>query len=76
MKFLLFPQGGIFERSFARGQRAAVRAMNQSVGMQGFEILANRNLRGFELLGKFSDEDPSLAIQEIEDGAAAFFVEH
>jgi hypothetical protein len=66
----------LFRSSFARGERSAVRAVNQAVRMQGFEILANRNLGGFELLGKFSDEDPSLTIQDIEDSATAFFVEH
>lgn len=76
VELLLFAQGGIFERSFARGQRSAVRAVDQAVSVQGFEILTNRNLGGFELLGKFRDEDSSLAIQHIEDGATAFFVKH
>jgi hypothetical protein len=49
-------------------------AVNQSVGMKGFEVLPNRNLRGCELLGKFSDKDSPLTVQQIENSAAAFFV--
>jgi hypothetical protein len=44
--------------------------------MQDFEILANRNLRGFEMAAKFGDQDTALAVEQIENGAAAFFVEH
>jgi hypothetical protein len=42
--------------------------------MQDFEILANRNLRGFELPGEFRYQHPALVIQQIEDGASSFFV--
>ena len=48
VKFLFLSQSGIFERAFACRQGAAVGSMDQSVGMQFLEVLANRNLRGFE----------------------------
>ena len=62
MQLFFFAQRGIFERAFARRQGAAMRAMDQSMGVKDFEILANRNLRGFELAGKFCDQDPSLMV--------------
>src|SRR5215469_14931410 len=76
VQLLFFTQRRIFERSFARRQRAAVRAVNQSVGMQDFEVFANRNLRGFEFAGKLGDQDSSLVVQQIDYGAATLFVEH
>ena len=44
VKFFFFAQRGIFESSVARGKRATVSAVNEAVGMEDFEILANRNL--------------------------------
>ena len=60
MQLLFFAQCRIFEGSFARGQSSAVRAMDESMRVKDFEILANRNLRGFELAGEFRDQDSSL----------------
>ena len=51
-------------------------AVNEAVGVEDFEILANRNLRGVELAGKFGDQNASLVGEQIENGAATFFVEH
>src|SRR5438309_4803575 len=76
IELFLFAQGGIFEGAFARGERSTMRAMHQSVSVQNFEILANRNLGSIELVSKFGDQNPSLSGQLIENGAAAFFVEH
>lgn len=53
-----------------------MRAMDESVGMQNFEIFTNRNLGCFELPGQFGNENPALMVDQVEDGAAAFFVEH
>jgi len=53
-----------------------VGAVHQTVSVESLEILANRNLRGFEVLGEFCDQNPALAGQQIEDGATPFFVEH
>jgi hypothetical protein len=44
VELFFLPQGWIFERTFAGGERAAVSAMDQAVGVQDLEILANRNL--------------------------------
>jgi hypothetical protein len=46
------------------------------VGVEDFEVLANRNLRSFELAGEFGDQNASLVGEQIENGAATFFVEH
>jgi hypothetical protein len=32
-----------------------VRPVNETLGVQNLKVLANRNLRGFELPGKISD---------------------
>ena len=50
--------------------------MHETMRMQDFQVFADGDLRRLELLGEFSDQDPSLVIQQIEDGAASFFVEH
>jgi hypothetical protein len=76
VQLLFFAQSWIFERAFARWQRASVRAMDQTMGMQDFQILPDSDLRSLELPGEFRNQNPSLVIQQIEDGAASFFVEH
>jgi len=76
VKFLFFSQRGVFECAFARGQGSAVSAVNQTVGMQDLEILANRNLGGFEMAAEFGDQDPALAVEQFDNGATTFFVEH
>jgi len=76
VKFFFFSERGVFERTLARGQSAAVSAVHQTVGMQDFEILANRNLRGFEMAAEFGDQDPALAVEQLDDSATTFFVEH
>jgi hypothetical protein len=76
VKLFFLPQRGVFECALARGQCSAVRAVHQTVGMQDFEILAYRNLRGFEMAAKFSDQDAALAVEQFDDGATTFFVEH
>ena len=76
MEFLFFAQRGIFERPLARGECAAMRAVDETVGVEDLKILANRNLRRFELAREFSDQNSALVGEQIEDGAAAFFVEH
>jgi hypothetical protein len=53
-----------------------VRAVNLAVSMQNFQILANRDLRSLEAVGEFPNQNPTLSIQEVEDCAAAFFVQH
>jgi hypothetical protein len=52
-----------------------VGAVNQSVSVQDLEVFANGHLRSLELVGEFSDQYSSLMIEEIKNGAAAFFVE-
>ena len=76
VQLLFFSKRGVFERTLARGQGPAVSAVHETVGMQDFEILANRNLRGFEMATKFGDQDPALAVEQLDDGATTFFVEH
>jgi hypothetical protein len=44
--------------------------------MQNLKVLANRDLRRFKLTGEFGDEHPALVREQIENGAAAFFVQH
>jgi hypothetical protein len=46
------------------------------VSVQDLEISANRNLGGFEVAGEFGDQNPALTAQQIEYGAASFFVQH
>jgi len=55
VEFFFFAERGIFESAIARGERAAVRAVNEAVGVKDFEILANRDLRGVELACEFGD---------------------
>ena len=76
VKLFFFTQRRIFQCALARGQRSPVCAMHQSLRVEDFEILANRNLRGFVLGGQLGDEYPSLMRQLVENSAAAFFVEH
>jgi len=76
MQFFLFAQRGIFERALTRGQSSAMSAVDETVGVQDFEVLANRNLRGFEMTAKFGDQDPAVAVEQFEDGATTFFVKH
>jgi hypothetical protein len=44
--------------------------------VQDLEILANRNLRSFELFGEFRNQDSALMRQQIENGSASLFVKH
>ena len=44
------------------------------MGVQDFKILADRNLRGFELSGEFGDKHSSLMVKEIDNRASTFFV--
>jgi hypothetical protein len=76
VQFLFFAQRWIFERALARGQCASVRAMDETMRMQDFQVFADGDLGSLELPGEFRNQNPSLVIQQIEDGAASFFVEH
>lgn len=53
-----------------------MRAMHETMRMKDLQIFANRNLRSFELARKFGDQHTTLMRDEIENGAAAFFVKH
>lgn len=53
-----------------------MRAMHKAMRVQDLQILANRNLRGFELAGQLGDQNPALMVEQIENGAATFFVQH
>src|SRR5207245_8890587 len=75
VKFFLLAQRGIFESTFPCGKRAAVGAMDQAVGVQDFEILANRDLRRFESAGEFGNGKATLAGRQSADGEATFVVE-
>ena len=44
--------------------------------MEDFQVFADGDLRSLELPGEFRNQNPSVVIQQIEDGAASFFVEH
>ena len=44
VEFFFFAQRGIFESAVARRERASMGAVHQAVGVEDFEILANRNL--------------------------------
>jgi hypothetical protein len=50
--------------------------VDQAVSVQDFQVLANRHLRSFKLSGELGNEHPALVGQQIENGAATFFVEH
>ena len=76
MKFFLLAQRGIFESAFTGGKRAAMGTVDKPVRMENFEILANRDLRGFKSAGEFGDENATLAGKQIENGTATFFVQH
>lgn len=76
VELFFFPEGGVFERALTRGEGSAVSAVHETVGVQDLKILTNRNLRGFEMAAKFGDQDTSLAVEQLDDGATAFFVEH
>jgi hypothetical protein len=53
-----------------------MRAMNLSLSVQNLQVFANRNLGRVEMAGKFCDQNTPLAGEQIEYGAASFFVEH
>jgi hypothetical protein len=74
MKLFLLTQCWIFQRTLPRGQRAAVGAMDESMGMQDFQILSDRNLRGFELAGEFCDQHSPVMVEHIENSPSTFFV--
>jgi len=52
-----------------------MRPVNQAVGMQGLQILANRNLRGFELAGQIHYQHAAVALQDFENSPTTLFVE-
>jgi hypothetical protein len=66
----LLAERGIFDGAVARGNRAAVSAVDRPVSLQDIEILADRNLGGFEVAGEFGDQNPALTTQQIDYGAA------
>ena len=76
VKFFFLAERGVFKRALAGGESSSVCAMHETVRVQEFEILANRNLRGFEMAAEIGDQDSALAVKQFENGAAAFFVEH
>src|SRR5450755_1423195 len=76
VKLFFLAQGGIFKRTFARGKRAAMAAMQQPLLMQQFQVLANGDLRCLELLGKFGHQDPAFALYQLDNRASAFFIHH
>ena len=71
MELSLLAERGIFGGAVARGKRAAVSAVDRTVSLQDIEILADRNLGGFEVAGEFGDQNPALTAQPIENGTAS-----
>src|SRR5215469_10054477 len=53
-----------------------MRPVHQSVRVQNFKVLANRNLRSLKLPGEFGHQDPALMVQQVDNGTTSFFVEH
>jgi hypothetical protein len=76
LELFLLAERGIFDGAVARGKGAAVSAVNRPVSLQDIEILADRNLGRFEVAGEFGDQNPALTAQQINYGAASFFVQH
>jgi hypothetical protein len=76
VKFFLFAQSRVFQSPFPGGQRAAMGAVNLPVPVQNLQVLANRNLGCIEMPGEFGNQHASLAGEQFEYGAAAFFVKH
>ena len=76
VKLFFLAQGEIFKRAFPRGKRATMAAMQQPLLMQKFEVLANGDLRCFELPGKVGHQDPALALYQLDNRASAFFIHH
>ena len=76
VKLFLFPQRGIFQRAFAGRQCAAVGAMHQPMGVQNFQIFSDRDLGSVEFPGHVRDQHPAIALQDLDNGPPAFFVEH
>ena len=62
-----FAERGIFDDAVARGNRTAVSAVDRPVSPQDIEILADRNLGGFEVAGEFGDQNSTLTAQQITD---------
>ena len=52
-----------------------MRAVDQPLSVQDLQIFADGYLRGLELRRQVGNQHPTLMVQHIEDGAAAFFVE-
>jgi hypothetical protein len=51
-------------------------AMDQSMGMQNFQILADRDLGSVEFAGHVRDQYPAIVIKGLNNCPPAFFVEH
>src|SRR4029077_2326846 len=75
MELFLFAEGRIFQCPFMRWQSPSMRPVNQSVRVQRLQILANRNLRGFEPLGQVQYEYAALPVENFENRPATFFVQ-
>ena len=53
-----------------------MRALQQTLVMKRFEILANGDQRSTKAFGEVANEDAPIVAQKFQDFAAAFFVEH
>src|SRR5579864_3954389 len=76
MELLFLPQRRIGQGAVPRRQGSSMRSMQQSMVVQDFQVLANRHLRGFELPGQVTDQNPSVTIQRLQNGPSSFLVKH
>src|SRR5579864_8512573 len=76
MELLFFPQRRIGQGAVPRGQGSSMRSMQQPMVVQDLQVLANRHLRGFELPGQIADQNPTVAIQRLQNGPSSFLVKH
>jgi hypothetical protein len=53
-----------------------VTAVQKALFMQKLKVFANRDLRGFELAGKVSYQDPPIAVHLFDYRASAFLIQH
>src|ERR1019366_9245375 len=56
-------------------RRAAVGALYDALAVEEFQVFADGDLRNAEMPGQVFDEHTSIAVQDLKDFTAAFFVE-
>ena len=76
MLLSLFLKRGIEKRARLQTQRAAVRALDQSAGLQVLQVFADGDLRDAERTRELANQNPALVLHQGKDVPAALVNEH